>query len=134
MENFNDWNFNLRMYITAYRNLGYSVDLCDWNVRYSPGRLVLDNHSMQSSTNICVEDGLLDIEVRPWNSIQGKRQNIDLLEINSGWRNSYYGPEKSPSPQAVAFLEHLFMQGYCERPMFIHNDDVPTDEMDIPCY
>lgn len=134
MENFDNWNFNLRLYVKAYQSLGYSTEFRDWNVRYSPGRLTLDNLVSEASATVSVEDGILSFEVRPWNSFirKAKSQNIDLRQINSGWRNSNFYPETSPSPEAVAFLEHLFLQGYFMKPLI--EQESPYDDMDIPFY
>lgn len=134
MENFDNWNFNLRLYIQAYQSLGYSTGLHDWNVRCGPGRLTLDNMTSELSATVTVDDDVLVFEVRPWNSFtrKVKSQNIDLTEINSGWRNSYFCPESSPSPEAVAFLEHLFLQGYFRQPSIPHESSY--DDMDIPFY
>lgn len=139
MESLEDWGFNLRLFIQSYKNLGYFTEIYDWNVRCSPGRIVLDNHSTKASTTFIVEDGILDVEIRPWldSDHKASKQNIDLRCLNSGWRNVIFLPLTNPAPEAVAFLQHLFTQGYCHPVSLVVSppeDEEDFGDMDIPCY
>lgn len=108
------WAFNLKVFIQAYMDLGYKSQLDDWNVRFSDGTVLLDNTYTRSTTTFSVVNGILAVEVCPWNLelAASKLQNIDLLQTNFGWRDSVLEPVRDPSPEAVAFLGHLSDLGY----------------------
>lgn len=109
------WAFNLKVFIQSYKDLGYSTQLDDWNVRVSnDGEIRLDNSYTKSTTTFVVDDSVLFAEVSPWNLevASPHRQNVDLLQTNFGWRNDGLEPVRDPSPEAVAFLNHLSSLGY----------------------
>ena len=109
------WAFNLKVFIQAYKDLGYSSQLDDWNVRVSnDGEIRLDNTYTKSTTTFVVDDSVLFAEISPWNLevASPQRQNVDLLQTNFGWRNDDLEPVRDPAPEAVAFLNHLSSLGY----------------------
>lgn len=124
-----DWTFNFRVFVNSLKTLGYFSQLEDWNVRYKhDGDIMLDNFLSRQTTRVNIADGMLCVEVRGWDpeGTDVKNQNIDLFETKSGWRNEDFYPETSPSPEAIAFLEHLREQGYVPHENF--------ENLEIPCY
>ena len=110
-----EWSFNLKVYIGAYRDLGYQSDPGDWNVRFnSAGEIRLDNTGTRSTTTLSIEDSILTVTVSPWNTeiADPQTQNLDLLQSNFNWRDSELYPVPNPSPEGVAFVEHLKNMGY----------------------
>ena len=125
-----EWTFNLKMFVDAYASLGYETRFEDWNSRFnSAGEIRLDNTFTRSTTQFIIADSVLTVEVRPWNveTYGGKSQNVDLLQTRTGWRDYDLMPEPSPSPEAVAFLNHLSTMGF-------YPVTIPDEDLDIPCY
>lgn len=109
------WAFNLRVFIQSYSDLGYTSQLDDWNVRVNgDGEIRLDNTRTKTTTTYVVSDSILTVEVSPWSLevASPRRQNVDLLQTNFGWRNDFLEPVPDPSPEGVAFLNHLSDLGY----------------------
>ena len=110
-----EWSFNLKVFVEAYRRLGYDTVLDDWNVRTDgKGEIRLDNGHTKSTTLAVIDDSILTVTVTPWNTevADPKTQNVDLLQTNWGWRRFNLEPEPAPSPEGVAFLGHLSDCGY----------------------
>jgi hypothetical protein len=125
-----EWSFNLKMFVDAYASLGYETRFEDWNPRFNnTGEIRLDNSSTRSTTQFIIADSILTVEVRPWNVeiYGGKSQNIDLLQVRTGWRDYDLHPEPTPSPEGVAFLNHLSTMGF-------YPVTIPDEDLDIPCY
>lgn len=130
------WAFNMKVFIQAYKDLGYSSQLDDWNVRVSnDGEIRLDNSHTKTTTTFLIEDSILFAKVSPWNiEISDSRtQNIDLLQTNFGWRNSNLEPCRDPAAEAIAFINHLSTLGYY--PLKIEGEYLDEEVIqDIPCY
>ena len=125
------WAFNFKIFVRSYGDLGYNSQLDDWNVRFSDGQVLLDNTNTRSTTTFSVVHGILAVEVCPWNLelAAPKCQNIDLFQVNSGWRGIDLEPVRDPSPEAVAFLGHLSDLGYYPvRIQGEYEDDTPPEE------
>jgi len=122
-----DWAFNLKVFVKAYQDLGYPTHLEDWNVRIHAGEIRLDNSISKTTTAFIVNDGILTVEIHPWNPeiADPKSYNIDLLQTSGGWRNWILDPVRSPPPEGVAFLNHLAQMGYfpVHIPGEFHDDD-----------
>ena len=125
-----DWCFNLKVFIDSYRALGYETEPEDWNPRFYPGgEIRLDNTYTKCSTSFVINDGILTVEVRPWNVEinDGRSSNIDIFQTRGGWRDSELFPDTSPPHEGVAFLNHLEVMGY-------YPVRIPDEDQDIPCY
>jgi len=124
------WAFNFKVFVAAYRNLGYNSSLDDWNVRFSDGLVLLDNLQTRSTVSFNVLRSILDIEVRPWSleTDSPKFQNIDLADVGSGWRDNDYKPVRAPAPEGVALIEHLKDLGYISFGPVASGEDLPDGE------
>lgn len=116
-----EMQLNFRIFMSSYINLGYKSCFEDWNVRVFKDDIKLDNFQNENTVTFFIEDGVLFVEVRPWNSQEvTKSQNLDLVNPSSGWRDHHLNPCSNPAPEGLAFFEHLMklsesssLQPYC---------------------
>lgn len=102
--------FNFKMFISSYRDIvGHDTKPEDWNVRIREDEIVIDNSRNENTSTFVIEDNVLFVSVRSWNSqkFEVSSQNIDLTNTNFGWRDASLKPIRNPDFEAIAFFEHI---------------------------